>query len=124
MGERELHNEYVCLKCGHTLLFEQQTDPHAASGRFQRRARYRCNLFGHEVHTVSRRDGFVEYACSTCGHPFLKAAAGLGDVTHPPINIFIGHYVRFVSRRNGYSEHVCRHSGHPFSFAQGNPVSP
>jgi len=117
MGERDLHNEYVCRKCGHTLLFEQSCDPNATAGQFDRRARYLCNLFGHRVHKVGDRDGYVEYACSTCGHPFLKAERALQSVTHPPINLFIGHFVRFVARRSGHAEHRCRHSGHVFSFA-------
>ena len=28
-GARPGHNEYVCIRCGHTLLFELDRDPYA-----------------------------------------------------------------------------------------------
>ncbi len=113
MARRHGHCEYVCVYCGHTLLFEAGHDPFKEGQRFDKRVAYLCNLLGHEVHEVSMRDGYVEYTCNGCGHPFLKKQKGLKRITHLPTTLF-GHQVRFVTRRNGYAEFLCRDSGHPF----------
>ena len=116
-GTRHGHNEYVCDRCGHPLLFEQERDPYAGEGRFAKKVRYLCNLFGHRVHTVCERHGFTEYACR-CGHTFLRRRPGLARVTHPPICTVAGHFIRFVERRDGYAEHRCRNCGHTFGFVE------
>jgi hypothetical protein len=116
-GTRDGHNEYVCDRCGHPLLFAVDRDPYAGGGRFAKKVRYLCNLLGHHVHTVSTRHGFTEYACA-CGHTFLRRQPGLARVTHPPICTVAGHFIRFVERRDGYAEHRCRNCGHTFGFVQ------
>lgn len=118
MSERDGHNEYVCVRCGHPLLFTCADDPWAESRIFAKKVRYLCGLFGHRVHRVTGRDGFVEYACF-CGHSFLKSEDSLPRVTHPLVCVVSGHFVRYVSRRAGFAEYVCRHCGHPFCFADG-----
>jgi hypothetical protein len=115
---RDGHNEYVCVRCGHPLLFEPAGDPYARVSSFDKKVRYLCNLFGHDVHTVGERHGFTEYACG-CGHSFLRRQPGLERVTHPPVCLFAGHFVHFVENRDGYSEHRCRNCGHTFGFVQG-----
>ena len=116
MGERDGHNEYVCIQCGHPLLFEIGNDPYSQNGRsFDKKVRYLCNLLGHKVHMVTRRNGYTEYACY-CGHSFLKRDKTLRKVTHPPICLFAGHFIHFEARRNGYSEYLCRNCGHTFCF--------
>jgi len=116
LGKRDGHEEYVCVYCGHTLLFESARDPFRHGGpRIDKKVNYLCNLLGHPVHQVCERDGFCEYACDKCGHPFLRAEAGLTWITHLPKTI-LGHAVRFVARRAGYSEFVCLATGHPFCF--------
>lgn len=114
-GEREGHNEYMCVVCGHPLLFPTASDPYAGRG-FTKRVRYLCNLLGHRVHAVTRRQGMSEYACH-CGHSFLRAAHGLTTVQHPLACLFLGHFVRFVERRGAWSEFLCRHCGHTFGVA-------
>jgi hypothetical protein len=115
IGARDRHNEYMCLQCGHPLLFEIEGDPYSSSRTFDKRVRYLCNLFGHRAHVVTRRAGLTEYACG-CGHTFLRKDGALRRVTHPPICTVAGHFIRFVERRSGYSEHVCRNCGHTFGF--------
>jgi len=115
-GQRDGHDEYVCVRCGHPLLFRTGAGGYAGLSGFRKRVRYLCNLFGHAVHVVTERNGFSEYACS-CGHSFLRRQGGLGWITHPPICTVAGHFVRFVERRDGYAEHVCRNCGHTFGFA-------
>jgi DNA-directed RNA polymerase subunit RPC12/RpoP len=117
LSNRHGHHEYVCVQCGHPLLFPADRDPYAAHARFGKKVRYRCGLFGHsQVHLVATRDGFQEYAC-VCGHTFLKAEAALTRITHPLVCILAGHFIRFVAHRRGYGEYVCRNCGHPFCFA-------
>jgi hypothetical protein len=117
MDDRDGHHEYACVKCGHPLLFRANRDPYAQSVQFDKKVRYLCGLFGHRVHRVTQRDGFVEYACH-CGHTFLKPDAGLSVVRHPFLCVASGHRVRHVTSRAGYGEYVCRDCGHPFCFAQ------
>ena len=117
VGERNGHNEYVCLVCGHPLLFKTSIDLYGRQGSFKKKVRYLCNLFGHDVHEVTSRGGYVEYSCS-CGHSFLKPERGLKVVRHPPICTLIGHLVCFVESRGGYSEFLCRHCGHTFCFLE------
>ena len=117
LSNRDGHHEYVCVQCGHPLLFKAESDPYARLARFGKKVRYLCGLFGHrQVHLVAARDGFQEYACA-CGHTFLKTNAALSRITHPLVCVLAGHFVRFVAHRHGYGEYVCRNCGHPFCFA-------
>ena len=116
MTERAGHHEYVCIQCGHPLVFQAAHDPYARAGDFRKKVRYLCGLLGHRVHRVTDRDGFTEYACF-CGHSFLKERQAAGVIRHPLICVAEGHYVRYVASRAGYAEYVCRTCGHPFCFA-------
>lgn len=117
MAVRDGHHEYACVRCGHPLVFAAADDPYAGGGDFKKKVRYLCGLFGHRVHEVTTRDGFVEHACH-CGHSFLKEERALQIVRHPLICVAAGHFVRYVTSRGGYSEYVCRNCGHPFCFAE------
>jgi hypothetical protein len=112
---RDGHREYLCVRCGHPLLFAEARDPYAHRGLFPKKVRYLCNLFGHDVHTVTRRAGHTEYACH-CGHSFLRPEADLRRVTHPAVCTFRGHFVSGIGTRNGHDEFVCRNCGHTFGF--------
>ena len=101
---RDGYHEYVCVQCGHPLLFHADRDPYATTTRFGKKVRYLCGLFGHRVHLATTRDGFAEYACH-CGHTFLKPGTGLSKITHPPVCVAAGHFIRFVTRRAGYAEY-------------------
>jgi hypothetical protein len=116
MTARHGHHEYVCVRCGHPLLFEADTDPYAHRSRFPKKVRYLCGLFGHRVHDVTVRNGFTEQACG-CGHTFLLTGGSRSIVRHPLACVLRGHYIAFVERRAGYVEYVCRTCGHPFCFA-------
>jgi DNA-directed RNA polymerase subunit RPC12/RpoP len=116
MAARDGHHEYACVQCGHPLVFEAQADPYAAADEFKKKVRYLCGLFGHRVHRVGSRNGFVEYTCH-CGHSFLKDESPRRVIRHPLTCLALGHYVRYVTSRAGYSEYVCRNCGHPFCFA-------
>lgn len=115
VGARNGHNEYACFRCGHPLLFEEGKDSFAGKGRFLKKVRYLCNLFGHRVHEVTQRHGHTEYACD-CGHSFLKREPDLNVVKHPPICTFAGHFIHFVEIRGDLFEYVCRNCGHTFLF--------
>lgn len=122
--ERDGHREYVCVKCGHPLVFHADCDPNASSGVFKKKVRYLCGIFGHDTHVVTNRDGFREFACH-CGHSFLKAQNEHRlHITHPTICVASGHRIRFVARRAGYAEFVCRDCGHPFCFADSAAAEP
>jgi hypothetical protein len=114
--DRDGCHEYVCVQCGHPLLFRAERDPHAATSEFDKKVRYLCGLVGHRVEPAATRDGLIEYACF-CGHTFLRSERGLRKVRHPMICVLFGHWIRFVTRRAGFAEYVCRHCGHPFCFA-------
>lgn len=116
--DRDGYHEYVCIVCGHPLLFREDRDPYDRKPLFEKKVRYLCGLFGHRVERVTARDTFTEYACH-CGHTFLKTENDLTLVRHPAICVTGGHYVRFVARRKGFAEYVCRNCGHPFCFADG-----
>jgi DNA-directed RNA polymerase subunit RPC12/RpoP len=116
LSERHGHHEYVCVRCGHPLVFRADIDPFASRDRFHKKVRYACGLFGHRVHQVTPRNGFLEYTCF-CGHSFLKNERVGPKVRHPLICFFTAHRIRFVTRREGYAEYVCRDCGHPFCFA-------
>jgi DNA-directed RNA polymerase subunit RPC12/RpoP len=117
MVDRDDHHEYVCVQCGHPLLFEAGQDPYAQAVQFEKKVRYLCGLFGHRVRPVTERNGFVEYACP-CGHTFLKAQGALTIVRHPFVCVARGHAIRYLTCRAGYAEYVCRDCGHPFCFAE------
>ena len=123
MAERDGHHEYACVQCGHPLVFEAHVDPYATEEQFRKKVRYLCGLFGHRVHRVGSRSGFVEYACH-CGHSFLKGETPMQVIRHPMICVALGHYIRYVSTRAGYSEYVCRNCGHPFCFADADTEIP
>jgi len=116
MADRDRHHEYVCVQCGHPLVFAADRDPYAADRQFKKKVRYLCGLFGHRVHRVTARDGLVEHACH-CGHSFLKNEREMDVIRHPMVCVVAGHFVRYVASRAGYSEYVCRNCGHPFCFA-------
>jgi hypothetical protein len=109
-------HEYVCVQCGHPLLFRVDADPYAAERQFAKKVRYLCGLFGHRVAVAATRDGFVEYACH-CGHSFLKSDSARSTIRHPIVCVVFGHWIRFVTRRSGFAEYVCRRCGHPFCLA-------
>lgn len=115
LTDRDGVHEYVCVRCGHPLVFRAGTDRFAGETQFTKKVRYLCGLFGHRVEAVATRQGFVEYACH-CGHSFLKHAAGEHKIRHPLICFFTAHRIRYVTRREGYAEYVCEDCGHPFCF--------
>src|SRR5688572_18100726 len=97
--ERDGHTEYVCVQCGHPLLFQTDRDPYQQSAVFKKKVRYRCGLFGHDVHVVTDRNGYREFACH-CGHTFLKAERDVTHITHPAICVVSGHRDRKSTRLN------------------------
>jgi DNA-directed RNA polymerase subunit RPC12/RpoP len=115
LATRAAHNEYVCDKCGHTLLFQSARDPYASQGKFKKRVNYACGLLGHRVHAVATGSKTTEYAC-LCGHPFIKASATLRMIRHPPACVLLGHFVTLNQIRGDWAEYVCRRCGHPFCF--------
>jgi hypothetical protein len=113
---RDGYHEYVCVQCGHPLLFRADRDPYASTERFDKKVRYLCGLFGHRVDRATTRDGLIEYACG-CGHTFVRAEENLSKIRHPLICVVAGHWIRFLTTRASFSEYVCRNCGHPFCFA-------
>jgi hypothetical protein len=116
LADRDGVHEYVCVRCGHPLVFAADSDRFANRERFAKKVRYACGLFGHRVRAVATRDGYVEYACH-CGHSFLKNAGDAHTIRHPLLCFFTAHRIRFLTRRAGYAEYVCDDCGHPFCFA-------
>jgi DNA-directed RNA polymerase subunit RPC12/RpoP len=112
---REGHHEYVCVRCGHPLLFAEDDRRFGRRHAFTKKVRYLCGLFGHRVHAVVSRQGYIEYACH-CGHTFLMVHGSRGRIRHPLICFFTAHRIRFLARRDGYAEYVCGDCGHPFCF--------
>lgn len=117
LADRDGVHEYVCVRCGHPLVFPVELDRFAHQERFAKKVRYACGIFGHRVQAVAARNGFVEYACH-CGHSFLKSAAGAQKIRHPLRCFFFAHRIVFVTSREGYAEYVCSDCGHPFCFAE------
>ena len=121
LADRHGCHEYVCVQCGHPLLFDAEHDPYAGAPAFKKKIRYLCGLFGHRVRHVATRDGFEEFACF-CGHSFLKSVeeappSNTSKIRHPAICVVSGHRICYVTRRGGFAEYVCRDCGHPFCFA-------
>lgn len=116
LADRNGIHEYVCVRCGHPLVYPSAVDPFADREQFGKKVRYACGLFGHRVRAVATRDGFTEYACH-CGHSFLRPERGAQLIRHPLTCFFRAHRIRFVSRRSGFAEYVCADCGHPFCFA-------
>ena len=117
LADRDGVHEYVCVRCGHPLVFPADSDSFADRKRFAKKVRYACGLFGHRVRAVAVRFGFVEYACH-CGHSFLKDVQHARTIRHPLICFFTAHRVRYLTRRGDYAEYVCDDCGHPFCFAE------
>lgn len=115
IATRAAHHEYLCEKCGHSLLFELACDPYAGHGRFKKRVSYACGLFGHRVHVVTTGSEVTEYAC-LCGHPFVKAQSALTIIRHPLACVLLGHFVAVNDTRGPWAEYLCRRCGHPFYF--------
>jgi DNA-directed RNA polymerase subunit RPC12/RpoP len=116
LADRDGVHEYVCVRCGHPLLFAAGADPFAERERFNKKVRYLCGLFGHRVKRIVERNGLVEFTCH-CGHSFLKNEARMRKIRHPLVCFFTAHRVRYLTRRSGYAEYVCDDCGHPFCFA-------
>jgi DNA-directed RNA polymerase subunit RPC12/RpoP len=114
-GKRAEHNEYVCERCGHTLLFELGSDRYSRHNEFKKKVSYICGLLGHRVHVVKKSSKATEYACR-CGHPFLKAQADLKVIRHPMRCVVLGHYVTVNHIDGLWAEYVCLRCGHPFCF--------
>lgn len=112
---RQFHREYLCVHCGHPLLFKIERDPYFGKQRFVKKVRYLCNLLGHQVHAVGERSGFMEYACH-CGHSFLKEEKELKVVKHPSVCTLLGHYIKLFEKRDGIFEYRCCNCGHTFCF--------
>jgi hypothetical protein len=81
LADRDGCREYVCVQCGHPLVFIDGADPYRRLPGFRKKVRYLCGLFGHRAVEVARRDGAIEYACH-CG-PHVPQGAGTGP-HHPP----------------------------------------
>lgn len=122
LAERDGCREYVCVQCGHPLVFRADRDPYRESDGFRKKVRYLCGLFGHRVEVVGRRHGWVEHACH-CGHSFLKPEQHEGKIHHPVVCVLLGHYVSYVTSRSGYDEFICVNCGHPFCFAVATRTS-
>ena len=121
LADRDGVHEYVCVRCGHPLVFPAATDRFANREIFVKKVRYACGLFGHRVHAVASRNGFVEYACH-CGHSFLKREGARRRIRHPLICFFRAHRVRFLEHRSGFDEYICTDCGHTFCFAGGQSL--
>jgi DNA-directed RNA polymerase subunit RPC12/RpoP len=117
LGTRHEHREYVCIYCGHPLLFRAGRDRSFHERKLVKCVKYFCNLFGHRAHEVCDRNGFTEYACN-CGHSFLKKEKGLLSIQHPLVCTFRGHLISRVEERSGLIEYVCRNCGHTFCFTE------
>jgi hypothetical protein len=122
LGTRDDHDEYMCTRCGHPLLFRKEENIFAEKGQFRKRVRYLCGLFGHKVHLVTHRQTFWEYACF-CGHSFLKKKGNLQKITHPLLCIFTGHSVEQIGDRSNCSELLCIDCGHTFLLGLHIPNS-
>ena len=126
LSERDGCREYVCVQCGHPLVYPEASDPYREVPGFRKKVRYLCGLVGHRVRQITARDGYIEHACH-CGHSFLKSpdaarstpVSGLEKIRHPMVCVLLGHWVRFVTGRAGYDEFICVNCGHPFCFARG-----
>lgn len=116
LADRDGVHEYVCVRCGHPLVYPETSDPFTGRERFGKKVRYLCGLFGHRVRAVAVRNGFTEYGCH-CGHSFLKPERDAHLIRHPLICFFTAHRIRFIARRGGFAEYVCTDCGHPFCFA-------
>lgn len=115
LAQRAGHNEYVCERCGHPLLFELARDPYSRHNKFNKRVNYGCGLFGHRVHVVTTGLQSTEYACR-CGHSFIKEKKGLNVVRHPLKCVMMGHLVTINEIRGEWAEYVCLRCGHPFCY--------
>jgi DNA-directed RNA polymerase subunit RPC12/RpoP len=115
VATRSAHNEYVCERCGHPLLFESARDPHSSHHKFKKKVDYLCGLLGHRVHIVKTGSKTTEYACG-CGHSFIKAEKSLTVIRHPLACVLRGHFVKVNEIRGDWIEYVCVRCGHPFCF--------
>ena len=114
LGSRDHHDEYMCTRCGHPLLFSVEKNIFPEKQKFRKKARYLCNLFGHKVHPVTQRQSLWEYACF-CGHSFLKKKRQVKTkITHPLRCFFAGHFVENIGDRSDCSEFLCTVCGHTF----------
>ena len=120
IATRAAHHEYVCEKCGHSLLLESARDPYVGCGKFKKRVSYACSLLGHSVHVVATGSKATEYAC-LCGHSFFKGQTALTVIGHPLACVLLGHFVRANEIRGEWAEYVCRRCGHPFYFRLAAP---
>ena len=117
--QRAAHNEYVCERCGHPLLFALARDPYSRDGKFKKKVNYFCGLFGHRVHVVRTGTETTEYACR-CGHSFAKRQTALTVIRHPLTCVLMGHLVAINEIRGGWAEYLCLRCGHPFCFRLAN----
>lgn len=116
VSNRSGHHEFVCSSCGHPLLFENNEHPdYGPLNSLDKRQRYHCSFFGHQVHKVVDRDEYSEYACQ-CGHSFLKQQNDLSEIKHPLVCLYSGHFVNFLTYQGDYAEYLCKNCGHTFYY--------
>lgn len=115
VATRSAHNEYVCERCGHPLLFQLARDPYSSHNKFKKKVNYACGLLGHRVHVVETGCETTEYACR-CGHSFVKAQKRLTLIRHPLTCVLLGHFLTINQIRDNWAEYVCFRCGHPFCF--------
>lgn len=115
VAQRAAHNEYICERCGHPLLFALARDPYSSDGKFKKKVNYFCGLFGHRVHVVRTGSETTEYACR-CGHSFVRRQRGLKVIRHPLSCVLLGHFVAINEIRGEWAEYTCHRCGHPFCF--------
>ena len=119
VAHRAGHNEYVCERCGHPLLFATTRDPYSTNSKFKKKVNYGCGLLGHRVHIVREGSETTEYACR-CGHSFVKRQRSLTVIRHPLTCVLLGHLVSINEIRGGWAEYLCLRCGHPFCFRLAN----
>jgi hypothetical protein len=58
LATRDGYHEYVCVQCGHPLLFAADRDPYADALLFRKKVRYLCGLRAprHPRHRARRAD--------------------------------------------------------------------
>src|ERR671910_2852068 len=53
LADRDGVHEYVCVRCGHPLVYPADRDPFANREIFGKKVRYACGLLGHHVEAVA-----------------------------------------------------------------------
>jgi hypothetical protein len=82
LADRDGVHEYVCVRCGHPLVYPAGADPFDGRERFGKKVRYFCGLFGHQQRAHQETDGVRRRVERDVEHRQIASAKRVGRIQY------------------------------------------